>query len=87
MRFLWDHDRISYGQREEFTFPDGEVRQLTPVRYDGVQVGYVGRAASRLDGWGYLAGGGQYLTVGFESRADAADHLLSYTNPYGHQLS
>jgi len=90
MRFLWNHDKISYGRAVEVANPDGTTRTAAPVKYDGRLAGHVARAEQRVDGWGYLLAGDegrQAWTVGYETRADAADHLLSAWSPSAARLS
>jgi hypothetical protein len=87
-RFLWNHELISYGRAVEVSNPDGTVRQATPVKYDGKLVGYVCRAEIARDGWGYRSEGDTGVwQVGNETRADAADHLLSHRSPSAAWLS
>lgn len=82
MRFLWNHDRISYGRAEDAANPDGSTRRAAPVKYDNKPVGWVTRA-EHGKGWVYLVAGNEGREwVGFyETRADAADHLLSAWSP------
>ncbi len=89
MRFLWAHDKISYGRPVEVANPDGSPRTATPVKYSGTLVGYVTRAEIAADGWCYrVIGNDDKLWVsGFETRADAADHLLSAWSPSAAWLS
>jgi hypothetical protein len=90
VRFLWDHELISYGQRVAVANPDGSTRMAYPVTYRGGEVaGWVARAESHFDGWAYLPAGreGYPWTAGFEARADAADNLLSWCAPSASWLS
>jgi hypothetical protein len=83
MRFLWNHDKITYSSRVEVDNPDSSTRWAYPVTYDGHAAGYVARAENHADGWAYLPAGreGSPWITGFETRADAADNLLSYQSP------
>jgi len=90
VRFLWNHSKISYGQRVPVTNPDRSTRRAYPVTYDGGAVaGWVARADSYFDGWAYLPAGreGAAWIAGFDARADAADQLLSYQSPQAAWLS
>lgn len=78
---LWDHNRISYDRAVIF----GE--RCYAVDYDGTLQGYVCKRPSGL--WGYRvisrdAEGNMTekpWTVPCQTRADAADHLVSANRP------
>lgn len=77
-RYLWDHKLISYvraGLRPE------TGSQVYTVRYDGTVMGEVTRSQPNPHDWVYRPVGISVWTGPYWSRADAADHLVSYCYP------
>lgn len=91
MRQLWDHTKIHYTDRR-----DVNGRTVYTVTHHGEPVGCVSRGARKSDGWRYAEiteGKPTDVTAGtkwspsHETRADAADHLLSARSPSAAWLS